>query len=221
MLEFNNVSMTYDEKKDEKLVLNKITLNIDDSEYAVLYGQSGSGKSTLLSIAAGLINPTSGSVVIDGKNLYEMSKKERCKFRNLNIGYLPQDSSLLSSMSVLDNICLPSYIYNRKYDRKKIYEEGKKLLEYVGMERYIDELPVNLSGGEKRRVEIARVLINKPKCIIADEPTANLDEKNIMVILDILKKVNRDYASVLISTHDLRFLEETKNIYNIKYGKIV
>jgi len=221
MLEFNNISMTYDKNKDDKLVLNNISINIEDNSYVVLYGQSGCGKSTLLSIAAGLISPISGSVVIDGKNIYEMSKKERCKFRNLNIGYLPQDSSLLNSMSVLDNVCLPSYIYNRKGDRKKIYEEGKKLLEYVGMDRYIDELPVNLSGGEKRRVEIARVLINKPKYIIADEPTANLDEKNIMVILDILKRVNRDYASLLISTHDLRFLEETKNIYNIKYGKIV
>ncbi|EQK41521.1 ABC transporter family protein [[Clostridium] bifermentans ATCC 19299] len=221
MLEFNNISMTYDKNKDDKLVLNNISIKIENNSYVVLYGQSGSGKSTLLSIAAGLMKPTSGSVVIDGQNIYDISKKERCKFRNLNIGYLPQDSSLLNSMSVLDNVCLPSYIYNRKDDIKKIYEEGKKLLEYVGMDRYIDELPANLSGGEKRRVEIARLLINKPKYIIADEPTANLDEKNIMAILDILKKVNKDYASVLISTHDLRFLEETKNIYNIKYGKLV
>lgn len=221
MLEFNNISMTYDKNKDDKLVLNNISIKIENNSYVVLYGQSGSGKSTLLSIAAGLMKPTCGSVVIDGQNIYDISKKDRCKFRNLNIGYLPQDSSLLNSMSVLDNVCLPSYIYNRKDDIKKIYEEGKKLLEYVGMDRYIDELPANLSGGEKRRVEIARLLINKPKYIIADEPTANLDEKNIMAILDILKKVNKDYASVLISTHDLRFLEETKNIYNIKYGKLV
>lgn len=221
MLEFNDISMSYDSKNKANLVINNITLNIEDGEYVVLYGQSGSGKSTILSIAAGLIKPTSGKVLIDGKNLCEMSKTNICKFRNLNIGYLPQDSSLLNSMSVLDNICLPSYIYNRKYDRKKIYEEGKKLLKYVGMEKYTDELPANLSGGEKRRVEIARMLINKPKYIIADEPTANLDEKNIMLILNILKKANRDYASLLISTHDLRFLEETKSIYNIKYGQIL
>jgi len=221
MLEFKNISMTYTNSKDENLVLNNINLNIKDGEYVVLYGESGSGKSTLLNIAAGLMYPYSGIITIDSKNLYKLTRKEICKFRNANIGYLPQNSSLLNSMSILDNVCIPSYLYNKSANRKDLYKKGKTLLEYVGMDKYMNDLPIKLSGGEKRRVEIARLLINNPKYIIADEPTANLDENNVRKILDIFKNINKEKSTLLISTHDNRFLKETDNIYKIKYGKLI
>ena len=151
-----------------------VSLTIQKGEFAAITGHSGSGKTTLFNMIAGLIFPSSGNIYIDGVNFTALSKKEKAFFRNEKIGYILQSQNLLNNFTILDNICMPAYLSKEACCFKK---RAVELLEKIGLADLANEYPPNLSGGEMRRISIARAMLNNPKVILADEPTSNLESR--------------------------------------------
>jgi putative ABC transport system ATP-binding protein/lipoprotein-releasing system ATP-binding protein len=180
--------------------LKNISFEIQDGEFVSISGRSGSGKTTLLYVISTLDKPTAGQVAIDGKDPFAMSEEEIHQFRNTQVGFIFQFHYLLPELTAIENVLLPA----RKVER---YEELKPrariLLEQFGLKGKEDRLPSQLSGGEQQRVAIARSLVMSPKYIFADEPTGNLDTTNGMIVMELLKKVNREQKTTLVLvTHE-------------------
>ncbi|ADO45412.1 ABC transporter related protein [Hydrogenobacter thermophilus TK-6] len=186
--------------------LRGVNLCIKKGEFVKILGYSGSGKSTLISIIGGLLAPTSGKVFIEGIDIWSLSDKELSKLRNEKIGFIFQNMSLLPSLKVIDNVISPA-IFASKNSKIDIYERAKEILSLVGLESRIHSYPSELSGGEQRRVSIARALINDPDIILADEPTGELDIKTERDIIELFKYLNRDLdKTIIVVTHSLRWL---------------
>ena len=218
LLKLNNISKEYERGGKKFLAVNNASLEINQGDYVNITGRSGSGKSTLLNIAAGMLSPSSGSVELDGELLNFTSDKELSLMRNNKIGFIPQGLAALNYLSVLENILLPFYLYP---DKNFGDADGwaRILLEKFNIEKLADAYPNELSGGELRRVIIARALINKPKIIIADEPTADLDLENINNIMQIFTKLNeQDGTTLLIVSHDQEALAYGKKLYVMSEG---
>jgi putative ABC transport system ATP-binding protein len=181
------------------LALDHADLALDGSFLACVTGPSGSGKSTLLGIIAGLAAPTSGQVLLDGEDASTLPDKGLSLLRNTKIGCVPQGRSLLSNLSVIENVCLPFYLHKREGDPAP---RAMELLRQMGVEGLAGRRPSELSGGEIRRVAIARGLINSPSLLIADEPTSDLDPENAAGVMDLFESVLERGASALIATHD-------------------
>lgn len=199
LLEVQNVSKKYKHNDIEFFAVNNINLSVDKGEFVAICGHSGSGKSTLFHMISGLLKPEEGRIIFDNKDIVGMNDSEIAEYRNSEIGYILQGQSVLKNFTVLENICLPFYISNNKND---IQERTIELLEKVGLKSYTKAYPNQLSGGEMRRVAIARALINSPKLLIADEPTSNLDRENAVYVMELLKQINEEGISVVMSTHD-------------------
>lgn len=181
-------------------ILHNIDLTINDSEFVSISGRSGSGKSTLLYIISSLDKATSGEVIIDGENVFQMTSKKVHHFRNLNIGFIFQFHYLLPELTAIENILLPprNLDLHLKYTKK-----ANELLEMLNIDYVANKLPGQMSGGEQQRVAIARALIMDPKYIFADEPTGNLDTVNGDIVMNILKKINKEKGTtVCLVTHD-------------------
>lgn len=215
ILEIKNLRKEYKRKNELFLAVNDVNLSISEGEFVSVVGHSGCGKSTLLNMIAGLMKPTSGEIFIDGNEIFKKSAKELALLRNETIGYILQGQNILSNFTVLDNICMPAYLSPRK---KVVKARALELLEEVGLKGMEDEYPSNLSGGELRRVSIIRGLINNPKILIADEPTSNLDPENSRMIMRFFKEISAKGTTVLISTHDMEFLDYTQKTYEMKKG---
>lgn len=215
ILEIKNLRKEYKRKNELFLAVNDVNLSISEGEFVSVVGHSGCGKSTLLNMIAGLMKPTSGEIFIDGNEIFKKSEKELALLRNETIGYILQGQNLLSNFTVLDNICMPAYLSPRK---KIVKARALELLEEVGLKGMEEEYPSNLSGGELRRVSIIRGLINNPKILIADEPTSNLDPENSRMIMRFFKEISAKGTTVLISTHDLEFLDYTQKTYEMGKG---
>ncbi|MCX9084778.1 MAG: ABC transporter ATP-binding protein [Candidatus Methanoperedens sp.] len=181
--------------------LNNVTFDIKRGEFAAIMGKSGSGKSTLLHQLGLLDVPTSGEIIIDGKNLLNLSESQKAKFRLERFGYVFQEYALLPELTALENVYLPAMALGRR--KEEYVKNGTKVLEQVGLGKRLHHRPREMSGGEQQRVAIARALINKPDILFADEPTANLDSASSKQILELFQQLNRDIGlTILMVTHE-------------------
>ena len=215
MLEIKNISKTYNRQGKDFFAVKDVNLNISDGDFIHIIGRSGSGKSTFLNIVAGLLSADKGSLSLDGTNYMELSDEEKSEFRNKNIGFIPQSPALLSYLNVLENIRLPYDMYEKEGD-----SEGKAryFLNELGLEHLAKSYPKELSGGELRRIIIARALMTEPKILIADEPTSDLDIEATKEVMDLLKKINEKGTTVLVVTHELDTLKYGKKVYTMSEG---
>ena len=206
MIKTSNLTHFYNKDK----ALENINLEINKGEFVCLIGESGSGKSTLLSILSTLLKPTNGELFFENTNYKDI--KDIDNFRKTNIGFIFQFHYLINYLTVKENIKLA----NEKATNDEIYN----LLKILKIENLIDKYPNEISGGQKQRVAIARALINKPKVIIADEPTGNLDSKNSLNVFEILKKLSESGTTIIVATHDKELAKFANKIYEVKDGKI-
>ncbi len=208
-------------KEIKSQVLFGINLEIQAGEFIAMIGSSGSGKSTLLNILGALDRPTTGEVFIDGTNLGLLNDDQLAYFRNRTIGFIFQSHFLLPQFTVLENVLIPYLIYAGKAPTE-IKARALELLDRVGLSHRKDNRANAISGGEQQRVAIARALINKPRIILADEPTGNLDSKNTQNVFELLKAINRDYQSTFIMvTHDRAMAGRCDRLLELKDGLII
>lgn len=202
--------------KDFRAV-DDIDLEIGSGELVMIEGESGSGKTTLLNLLTGLTDPTSGSVTIEGKDLKSLDDKTISGIRNEKIKYIPQGESLLSSLTVKENILFPFVVGGKNIP------SGERLLEVagkLGILELLDEYPSELSGGEMRRVTIARAVFNRPSLIIADEPTGSLDSVNTSKVMDIFKTIAEEGTAVIVVTHQKETLRYASRVLSMEKGKL-
>ena len=191
-------------------------MTVSEGEIAAVMGRSGSGKSTLLNILAGLLSPTAGKVTYDDADIFAMSDDERSVFRNKHIGVIPQVHTGLHSLNVRQNIMLPYDMYGEKCPDERIDE----LLEKLGLMTLADVYPDELSGGEMRRLSIARALVRRPDVILADEPTGDLDGDNTRIAMELLAQAAGNGACVLFVTHDDEAAAYAHKVYRMSQGRI-
>lgn len=198
--------------------VNNVNVEIEEGEFVAIVGASGGGKSTLLHMLGGLDIPTSGKVLINGKDIYKMSDEERSIFRRRSIGFIFQFFNLLPILTAKENIELAASLDGAEVDSKMVEE----LVKVLGLKERLNHFPNQLSGGEQQRVSIGRALAYKPEIILADEPTGNLDKKNSEIIIDLLKLFAKKYGiTVVMITHDLNIASAADRIIKIEDGKIV
>lgn len=216
MIVCNNIIKEFG--KPPQRILHNINLTIKDSEFVSISGRSGSGKSTLLYIISSLDQASSGDVIIDGENVSAMSSKRVHHFRNLNIGFIFQFHYLLPELTAIENILLPP----RNLDKQLQYKDkARELLNLLNIDYVENKLPGQMSGGEQQRVAIARALIMDPKYIFADEPTGNLDSINGDIVMDILKKINKEKGTtVCLVTHDADYSKMADREIVLVDGKV-
>ena len=218
ILETKNLCKFYGAKENEVKAVDKINLEIKEGEFVAIVGKSGSGKSTLLHMLGGLDTPTSGEVLLKGKELYKMKEDELAVFRRRKIGFIFQAFNLVSSINVWENIVLPIGLDGKKVDTEYIND----IIETLGIEKKIHNLPNTLSGGQQQRVAIARALASRPDILFADEPTGNLDTKTSDEVIALLKMSAKKYGQTIVMiTHDDEIAQVADRILIIEDGKVV
>ncbi len=218
MLKAESIQKRYPTRGDELTVLRDVSLALDVGESAVILGPSGSGKTTLLNILGTLEPPTEGRVVLDGCDPYLLSPRQLARFRNRRVGFIFQDHHLLPQSSVLENVLLPTLTEARDED---MAVRARELLERVGLGQRLEHRPAELSGGERQRVAIARALINRPKLVLADEPTGNLDRKTAERVGELLAELHRDRDLVLlVVTHSETLAQRFARKYELVDGTL-
>lgn len=216
MITVNNLKKTYPGTVPT-YALKGVSLNIAEGEFVALMGRSGSGKSTLLHQLGLLDMPTSGSVVINGDDVLALSDADRAKFRLRYLGYVFQEYALISELTALENVSLPAMALGDEEAKKR----AAYLLEIVGLEHRLHHYPSEMSGGEQQRVAIARSLINNPKVLFADEPTANLDTVSSEIVLSLFQKLNKElHQTILVVTHEPEDRKYVDRVIWLKDGKI-
>jgi ABC-type lipoprotein export system ATPase subunit len=216
-IEVNNIAKQYTRGGRHIDVLKGISFSVSSGEFISITGRSGSGKSTLVNIIAGLTKPTSGNILWDGKDIFSFSDKEMSLYRNATIGCSPQGHSALSSLTVLENVCLPFHFSPHEGDSA---EKASELLKQFNIEPLADSLPKSLSGGELKRMAIARAMINKPSFLLVDEPTGDLDAHTTHVIMKIFRKAADDGMAVLMITHDQDTVEYADKNFIMESGTL-
>ena len=201
-------------------VLFDVDLVFEERSFNSIIGQSGSGKSTLLNIIGTLDKPTSGEVIIDGVDASKMSNKKLAELRNRTLGFVFQFHYLLPEFTALENVLMP-YRIKSGTDTREIIEEAEEIMRIFGLEKVQNNPSSKMSGGQQQRTAIARALINRPKIILADEPTGNLDSDTTELIYDLMRKINEDFGTTfIIITHDRKIAEKADRIVEIKDGRI-
>jgi len=217
-IQFNNVSLNYGSKNDVVEVLKSINFSVNSEEIISIVGPSGSGKTSIIMLASGLESATEGSIKINNQEIVGLKENKLSEVRRKNIGIVFQSFYLIPNLTAIENVLL-SLEANQKYNQD---EEAKALLSEFGLSHRLNHLPSELSGGEQQRVAIARALINKPKIILADEPTGNLDSTNSESMMDLLFNYTRkSKTSLVMVTHDNSIAERCDRIIEIKDGQIV
>ncbi|WP_010254669.1 ABC transporter ATP-binding protein [Treponema primitia] len=219
-LEIRDLTKEYKRNKIPFTAVNKVNLDIGSGDFISIIGRSGSGKTTFLNIIAGLLKPDSGSVTLDGRSILTLPDREASLLRNTQIGYVPQGQSLLANLTVLENVSLPLYLFKNEVDPEEIAARSLALLEQVGINHLAASYPKQLSGGELRRVSIARSLINKPELLIADEPTSDLDSETTAGIMELFRRIAGEGAAVLLVTHELDTLDYGNRVYSMAGGNL-
>jgi lipoprotein ABC transporter, ATP-binding protein len=219
IIELKNVNKIYKTKAEEIHILKNINLSFSKGNFVSIQGKSGSGKTTLLNILGLLDVPTNGDMFIDEKKINYKNEKIKNKIRNEKIGFVFQFHYLLNEFTALENVMMPAFI-NKNLDKKEIKKRALELLTLVGLSERIKHKPLELSGGEKQRVAIARSMINNPEIILADEPTGNLDTETSLVINNLFKKINEEKKqSIIIVTHSLELANLAEYKYKIEKGE--
>lgn len=199
ILKVQHISKTYGKGENQVNALKDVSFTLAQGEFAAVVGESGSGKSTLLNCIGALDTPTSGNIYMDGNDLFSMKEEQRTIFRRRNIGFVFQSFQLVTELTVEQNIMFPILLDYRKPEQSAVNE----ILEVLGLKDRRHHLPSQLSGGQQQRVAIGRALITRPKLILADEPTGNLDSKNSQDVIDLLVKASRHYRqTILMITHN-------------------
>ena len=218
LLEVKNICKTYGSGETTVKALKDVSFSVPKGEYVAIVGESGSGKSTLLNMIGALDTPTSGKVLIDGKDIFSMNDKKLTVFRRRNIGFIFQAFNLVPELTVEQNIIFPVLLDYQKPDKKYLEE----LLTVLNLKERRNHLPSQLSGGQQQRVAIARALINEPSILLADEPTGNLDNNNAWEIMKLLEEINSKGTTVIVVTHNLEIVKVMKKrVITVKKGTIV
>ena len=197
--------------------VHPLDIGLDEGQLTVISGHSGSGKSTLLTMLAGILTPTAGHVHVDGTDLYALRDEERSRLRNARIGLVPQGNTALRALTVLDNVLLPSVLYSRD---EVPAARGRELLTTVGLADLAEAKPTELSGGELRRMAIARALLMEPSIVLADEPTAGLDSANATAVLTLLRDAANAGAAVLVVSHEADARHFADRGYTMEDGRL-
>ncbi|MDI7815782.1 ABC transporter ATP-binding protein [Clostridioides difficile] len=217
ILQVIDLKKYYGENSNITKALDGVSLSIEKGEFISIVGTSGSGKSTLLNMMGGLDNPTSGKVVIRGKELSNMADEQLTIFRRRNIGFIFQNYNLVPLLNVYENIILPIGLDGETIDKDFIHE----IISMLSLEEKLYDIPSNLSGGQQQRVAIARALVTKPAIILADEPTGNLDSKTSTDVLALLKMTSEKFnQTIVMITHNNEIAQLTDRIIRIEDGKI-
>lgn len=218
ILETTDLKKIYGSGENEVHALDGVSISVEEGEFVAIVGTSGSGKSTLLNMLGGLDRPTSGSVVVRGKELMQMKDEQLTIFRRRNVGFVFQNYNLLPILNVYENIVYPIEIDGSKVDKEFV----KQIIHNLGLERKLKNMPNNLSGGQQQRVAIARALATKPAIILADEPTGNLDSKTSMDVILLMQSISRAFnQTILMITHNEEIAQMADRIIRIEDGKVV
>ncbi|MEJ2178689.1 MAG: lipoprotein-releasing ABC transporter ATP-binding protein LolD [Gammaproteobacteria bacterium] len=216
----DNVSKTFKEGPLSVEVLKEVNFQVAQGELVSIVGASGSGKTTLLHILGGLAAPTSGTVLIDQQDVNRLSQKARGDLRNHYLGFVYQFHHLLAEFSAQENVAMPLLI--RRTDPKEAMQQAAEILERVGLAERLRHKPAELSGGERQRAALARALVARPRCVMADEPTGNLDSTTAGSIHELLVDLNEEFGtSLVVVTHDMKLAEHMGRIVTIEDGRIV
>lgn len=215
LLKISDLSKSFKGGRKEFFALQNVNFEINQSDFINIIGKSGSGKSTLLRLLSGLIIPTSGEILPAGKNIFDMNDAEISLYRNEYVGYVPQSLGLIYNLNVFDNIRLPYFFERRDGDG---VDRASDLLKNLKIDYLQDEMPANLSGGEFKRVLIARALMNNPKILLLDEPTSDLDSETTTDIMNYLKEINELGTSIVMVTHDFDLLKYGNRLFRMKDG---
>jgi putative ABC transport system ATP-binding protein len=220
VVEIKNVVKIYDESEVQVIAVNGVTLDFQEAEFAAIVGPSGSGKTTLLNLIGGLDYPTSGEILIGGTNLSKLKSSELIDFRMRNIGFVFQAYNLIPVLTAKENV---EFIMNlQNWSKKERDERTYELLKAVGLSERADSRPTKMSGGQQQRIAVARALASRPKFVLADEPTANLDSKSSATLLEIMEKLNQEEKITFIfSTHDPRVVKMAHRVITLEDGKVV
>jgi len=220
IIHINKLTKTYHETEIPVHAVNGIDLSFEKGEFAAIVGPSGCGKTTLMNMIGGLDVPTSGNVVVDGSVMSELSSNKLIDFRLRNIGFVFQAYNLIPVLSAKENVEFIMQLQN--WNKKEMDNRTLSLLESVGLGEKINSKPNQLSGGQQQRVAVARALASKPKFILADEPTANLDSIATNQLLEIMEKLNREENMTFIfATHDKRVMDKAKRVITLDDGKVI
>jgi putative ABC transport system ATP-binding protein len=218
ILEIQNLSKTYGKGETALKALDDISFSIKKGEFVVIIGPSGSGKSTLLHMLGGVDQPTSGKVLINNTDIYQLNETQLAIFRRRQVGLIYQFYNLIPILTVEENITLPMLLDEQKVDQQQL----KQIVNTLGLQNRLSYLPNQLSGGQQQRVSIGRALISNPAIMLADEPTGNLDSKNSSDIMELLKMFNKTYKQTLIViTHDERIALQADRVIVIEDGRLV
>jgi len=219
LIQLNAVSKVFYTDEVETHALSSIHLNLGRGEYVAIAGPSGCGKTTLLSLLGLLDSPTEGEYLLDGKNVSSLSASERARVRNREIGFIFQAFNLIGDLTVFENVELPLTYRGMPSSERK--ERVMAALERVGMAHRTKHYPSQLSGGQQQRVAVARAIVGKPLILLADEPTGNLDSKNGEAVMDLLKELHADGATICMVTHDPRYARYAQRTIHLFDGQVV
>ena len=220
LVELKNVSKKFKDKNEDIIILDKISIKLPANKLVALTGPSGSGKSTLIHLLALLDTPEQGEYnILTSDNLFSLDEKQKSNYRKKNLSIVFQNFNLISDLTALENVMLPNlYLGEKKNNSLNL---AKSLLIRVGLENRLNHKPGELSGGEQQRVAIARSLINKPKLILADEPTGSLDAKNAENILDLLKSIKDEKTLIIFATHNKTLVNKSDLELTISNGNVI
>ena len=220
MLEVNNLKKIYTTRFGGNNVqaLTNVCFTVEQGEYVAIMGESGSGKTTLLNILAALDKPTSGEVLLNGRNIVEIREKDISAFRRDNLGFVFQDFNLLDTFSVQDNIFLPLVLSGKSFD--EMSRRLQPIATKLGIRDILNNYPYEISGGQKQRTAVARALITDPQLILADEPTGALDSKATDRLLKLFEEINADGQTILMVTHSVKAASHAKRVLFIKDGEV-
>ncbi len=219
LIEVQKAKKIYQLGETQIEALRGVDLSIDAGDFVAVWGPSGSGKSTLCHLMGVIDEPTSGTILFDGENVSKLGDNEQSELRNRKIGFVFQSFNLVPVLSSLENVMLPLQMQN--LEAGEVRERALEMLDKVGLADFVDHWPKKLSGGQRQRVAIARALVTDPKVVVADEPTANLDSENALLIIELMRKLDRSIGtSFIFSTHDERLLERVDRKVHLQDGLI-
>ena len=220
VIEIKNLHKTYNESEQEVHAVRGIDLSFEEGEFAAIAGPSGCGKTTLLNMLGGLDDPSTGEINIGGTNVAGLKSSERINFRLNNIGFVFQAYNLIPVLTAKENVEFIMHLQGRPKEERD--SRTKELLDAVGLGDRLNSRPSKLSGGQQQRVAVARALASKPKFVLADEPTANLDSKATENLLDIMEKLNREEnITFIFATHDARVMKKARRVVYLEDGKVL